>query len=941
MLKFKTLFGLCAFVLFAQFSFAQNATVRGQITDGETGEMISFANLFVAETSSGTTTDLDGFYSLELAPGTYNLTVSYVGYPDYKIKDLVLAANQEEILNIKLKVEGQQLETVVVTAKQLQNSLVALNTIRQKSSNLLDGMAAETIRQAGDGDAGEAIKRVTGVSVEGGKHVFIRGLGDRYSKTTLNGMDIPGLDPDRNSVELDIFPTNLVDNLIVYKTFSPDLAGDFTGGIVDITTKSFPEKKTIGGSVSFGYNPNMHFNSSFLGYEGSGTDFLGFDDGTRALPFNKFYKIPDPAVQEGTELFDIGNSFSKNLKAKAVGNNMNKGISFSNGNQFNKEKFTVGYNLSLSYRNNSTFYEDAQFNTYRMNPDLSVNELSANKVSEGDLGVQDVFWSAMAGAAIKFKKHKFILNAMRLQNGVSQAAYIRQADVFENPSVIFKDNLEYAQREITNFLAKGVHTFDDGKHSFDWSLSPTFIQVDEPDIRYAAFEFRDDEWIFAPAVGATVTRTFRNLLETSYTGKANYTLKFNAIGERESTLKVGLSGLRKMRTFDVQNYFARVIDQGAFGFNGDADKVFLEENLWNDERRTGTYIKGNFQPSNNFEATQQILAGYVMNDISLTPALKAIYGVRLEKADNLYTGSNNNETKIYDNEKVLDDLDLLPSLNLVYKLKEKMNLRAAFNRTLARPSFKEKSIAQIQDRISGRIFLGNIDLVATNINNVDLRWESFGKAGESISLGGFYKQFNNPIELVAFDATAPNNFQPVNVGTASVVGIEFEARKNLNFISPVLNGLSVAANVSLIKSEVQMKDSEYEARLNAARDGQTVERTRQMVGQSPYIVNATINYINREKLWSANMSYNVQGERLAIAGIGLIPDVYDSPFHSLNMKLGKTIGLQKRWKTSLSVNNILDSNRQKVYQPFEADSELFEFLAPGRTFSVNLSYMIK
>jgi len=235
---------------------AQKAIFRGQMVDAETAEPVSFANIYIEELGTGDVSDLDGYFSFELEPGSYNVVFSYVGYTDYKLTDLNLTAGAEEVMTIKMGV-GIELEEVVVTAEETRSSVVGILTLRNK---------------------------------EGGKHVYVRGLGDRYTKTTLNGMDIPGLDPDRNSVELDIFPTNLVENLIVYKNFTPDLSGDFTGGNVDITTKSFPDRKTTSASISLGYNPSMHFNSNFVGYEGSKTDFLGFDDGSRKLPFHRITK---------------------------------------------------------------------------------------------------------------------------------------------------------------------------------------------------------------------------------------------------------------------------------------------------------------------------------------------------------------------------------------------------------------------------------------------------------------------------------------------------------------------------------------------------------------------------------------------------------------------------------------------------------------------------
>ncbi len=940
MSKFKLIFGFLLVLFFGQGIQAQNATFRGQMIDQETTEPVPFANIYIEELGTGDVSDLDGFFSFDLEPGTYNIVFSYVGYNDYKLKDLVLAPGAEEVMTIQMGV-GIELDEVVVTAEETRSSIVGITTLRNKANQMLDAIPAELIKQAGDGDAGEAIKRVSGVSVEGGKHVFVRGLGDRYTKTTLNGMDIPGLDPDRNSVELDIFPTNLVENIIVYKNFTPDLSGDFTGGNVDITTKSFPDRKTTDLSVSLGFNPSMHFNSNFVGYQGGQTDFLGFDDGGRALPFHPLTKIIDPSQTTGPELFNITNSFSKTMSAQRVGNGMNTGFGFSTGNQINKQDLTIGYNLSLSYKNNSTFYEGNQYNLARYSNDADDFNLEQTQTGYGDVGQNDVFWSAMAGAAVKWKQHKFTLNALRLQNGTRSAAEITTINGFENPATLLKDNLEYAQREVTNFLLKGSHALSEGKHKIDWSLSPTIIQVDEPDIRFSAWERLPDGTLQqAPAVGAITSRTFRNLEEQSLAGKANYTLEFDQWSDLESKFKFGVAATRKMRTFDIQNYLVRVRNQGSLDLNGNPDALFATENILNSDDEAGTFIKGNFQPSNNFEATAQVLAAYVMNELPITSKLNMIYGVRLEKADNYYTGENNQGNIEYNNEKVLDDLDLLPSLNLVYKLKEKMNLRGSYSRTLARPSFKEKSIAQIQDRISGIVFNGNIDLVSTNIDNADIRWEAFGKKGQSVSVSSFYKAFKNPIELVIFDATAPDNFQPVNVGNASVLGLEFEGRKNLDFISPRLNGFSIATNITVVKSQVEMKEQEYEARKLAARTGQTIEKTRAMVGQSPFIVNASMAYKSLEKGWEANLSYNVQGERLAVAGIGYNPDIFEKPFHSLNFKAGKSFGKDDRMKASLAVGNILGSKRHRVYNGYNTESTTFQLFDPGRIFNLGFSYKL-
>ena len=286
------------------FLLAQNGTVRGTVYDDGTGEPILFGNVIVTGTGNGTTTDLDGAYSLSLAPGSYSITFSYLGYSDLVINDIEIKADQVTTLDARIQEESEVLNEVVISAKVSRNTETALATIKRRSTNVIDGISAASFRKIGDSNAASAIKRVSGVSIEGGKYVYVRGLGDRYTKSILNGVDIPGLDPDRNTLQMDIFPTNVIDNIIVLKSFTADLPADFTGGVVNITTKDFPESKTLNVSASLGYNPDMHLNDQYLDYEGSGTDFLGFDNGQRDIPTDRAIIIPtqvDVLKNEGNQ----------------------------------------------------------------------------------------------------------------------------------------------------------------------------------------------------------------------------------------------------------------------------------------------------------------------------------------------------------------------------------------------------------------------------------------------------------------------------------------------------------------------------------------------------------------------------------------------------------------------------------------------------------------
>jgi len=284
MKRLQSILIISIFLFFNLQGYSQKGFLRGKIIDEKTGEELIGATVLVTGTTNGTTTDFDGNYSLELEEGTYNITFSYISYQTQNYPAVKINADDVTLLNIQLGEAQVALDAVQVVGRASRKTEAALQVLQRRSSVVLDGISAQQISRLGDSDAAGALKRVTGVSVEGGKYIYVRGLSDRYSMTTLNGAEIPGLDPNRNTVQLDLFPSNILENMVIHKTFSPDLPASFTGGHVDIMTKDFPEKYTLQFSASYEYNPTSHFNPNYLTYEGGRYDWLGIDDGTRSIP---------------------------------------------------------------------------------------------------------------------------------------------------------------------------------------------------------------------------------------------------------------------------------------------------------------------------------------------------------------------------------------------------------------------------------------------------------------------------------------------------------------------------------------------------------------------------------------------------------------------------------------------------------------------------------
>lgn len=956
-MHFKYLLGFLSMVLAASFTYAQDGIIRGQIIDDKTAEEMIGVSVIIDGTATGSATDLDGKFEVKVAPGTYNLKVSYISYATMLIKDVEVKANEVKVLGtIRIKEDAEIIGEVVVTATAIKNTETSLMTLKRKSANLLDGISASNFKKIGDSDAATAMTRVTGVSVQGGKYVYVRGLGDRYTKTTLNGMDIPGLDPDRNTVQMDIFPTNIIDNITVSKSFTADQSADFTGGAVNIELSDFPDERTFNVGFGLGYNPQMHFNNNFITYKGGKTDFLGFDNGSRAIPTNRSNTVPQFANVVGNPNGPLGQEYQSILRGfnpqmgtlnKTSMMDYNANISYANMKKYNK--FSLGYNMALTYKNDTEFFEDAQFNLYAKPSNPSENEMIPLEQQNGSFGVNNVLLGKMAGVALKTEKSKYRISLLHLQNGEKKAGNFD----FENSNLganfeATQYNLEYSQKSLSNALIEGTHTLPK-KWKMNWKLSPTRSSIIDPDIRY--LRFREPNQTVSTEVGLP-ERIWRYLEEYNYSVRNDVTKDYMLFGSN-AKLRFGGSYTYKKRDYEIQSF---QIVPGNTTFTGNPEELFTEENLFSSNNSNGVRYEPLFIPTNpnKFNSSSHLAAAYVSNEFNIAEPLRAIIGLRVEKYSQLYTGTNQTGTLSLNNEKVLDDFDFFPSLNLIYSITEMQNLRFSFSQTIARPSFKEMSFAEILDPITGRTFIGSMltettsggtellwdgNLQSTKILNFDLRWELFQSKGRMLSLSAFYKKFSNPIEIVQYLAD-PGSFQARNVGDANVIGGEFELRQNFEFISPKLENLSFNANFTYTYSSIKLSESEFRSRTLSAREGEVIAQRREMAGQAPFLVNTGLSYTNPKWKLESGVFYNVQGETLLFVGFANRTNVYSVPFHSLNLKISKTLGKDDRMGLSFKASNLVGDVKEQIFKSYEADNRIFTSLRPQRTFSLSFSYKL-
>ncbi|MFT5020876.1 MAG: hypothetical protein ACI9CU_002280, partial [Polaribacter sp.] len=475
---FALLLALLTVTVFAQ----DNGFIRGNIGDGQFGGPLIGANVTIpAQSGLGATTDFDGNYSISIAPGVYEVKISYISFADQIMKDVEVKAGEVTKIDAVLEMSTQAVAMVEVVATVRKNSEAGVLMDMKNATVVSDGLSAQSFRKVGDSDLSGAISRVTGVTVQDGKYVYVRGLGDRYTKSVLNGMTLPGLDPDVNAIQIDIFPTAVLENVSVTKTFSPDLDGDFTGGLVNIVTKKFPEEKTTQIGLSVTYLPGQHFNSDYISYTKGKTDWIGFDDGTRSLSINGEANVPDE-VLNNPELERITRSFNSELATKKQLAFMNSSLSINHGNQINKEDGpTYGYNFVFRYANERNFYEDFQSNDYLKAQSLGGIEMDRQRTRIGDVGKENIMWNALLTGSMKLKKSSYTATLLYNQSSESTAAQRINQDVEQNQATLKEDILTYTQRSLGNFQLTGKYRF--GIVELEWGNSLSFSRVYDPDFR--------------------------------------------------------------------------------------------------------------------------------------------------------------------------------------------------------------------------------------------------------------------------------------------------------------------------------------------------------------------------------------------------------------------------------------------------------------------------
>ncbi len=948
--------------LLGVFTLAAQGTITGTMIDGDSGEPLMFANVSIEGTTTGTDTDFDGKFILEVEPGTYTVVASYVGYPTKKMESVVVKDKEVTYLDFTMTEDAQILEEVVVKAEKIERTEVALLVQQRKADKIQDAISSEEMSRFSVGDAAGAMKKVTGATVQGGKYIFIRGLGDRYSLSQLNGLIMPSSDPYRNGAQLDLIPANLLENIVTAKTFTPDQPGTFTGGAVNLKTKSIPEQYSLTISTSASYNSQSNLIDDFLTVDEGSSDKWGFGSNNRPLPQfiidananpdNEFYFDNNtPFVAERVnERFDgqeIGrlqdravSELSNKFQPTRTSTPVNHNLGFAFGNRYSIGDNPFGVILAGSFKREFTHLPDLTRQNWRL---LNAANGLQNR---GDLDVtqstESPTLNGLAGLAYKFGRGQeinFTTIYNRTADKISREAAGERPDNIIAPDFYRGTSLTYNERELIAYQLGGEHVLTENNIKLDWKVGRTNSFMREPDTRYFEYQYNSDFGdVTIPA--SNIQRPFhffRNLEDVQMDYKLDITIP---IKDTDNKLKFGTYITQKDREFQEYRFQVEentgetqrlMIDEeraanGEIGF-ADLDAYLAPENMGviGQSDRGGVilanYITDVSQLRNIYSGSADVAAAYGMATINIFEPLKFVGGVRFEKTDYLVESADTSAQN-----GVIDVADFLPSASLIYKISERMNLRAVYSRTVARPNMREITPFASFDPLLLLTYFGNPDLQRTNISNYDLRWELYPASGELIAFSAYYKDFKNPI-AAGFRDKLGREIQYGNPESAELYGAEFEVRKSLGFV-PGLQDFKVSGNFSYIISRMDALDFTDVA----------FERERPFIGQPEYIINTSLIYDNKALGLDGVVSLNVLGDQLLYVGLEETPDTYERGRAQLDIALRKKIG---NATVKATVNNLLNSPYLQSLEQGGDEDFIFSRFQTGINFGLGFSYTLK
>jgi outer membrane receptor protein involved in Fe transport len=913
---------------------AQAGRIAGRVVNPQ-GEPVVAAQVAVQGTQLRASTDVQGRYTLAGVPaGTHAVTATALGYSSKTVTGVAVAAGATATLDLSLSSQVLQLEGLTVSVEAERGSTGALLTDRRNAATVQDAIGAEQMRQAPDGDAAAAVRRVPGVSVVDGKYVYVRGLGERYGQTTLNGASLPSPIPDRKAVPLDIIPTALLESVVTAKTYSPDQPGDYAGGLVQIETRNAPTERVLRASTSFGVVQGA---TGQQGLTYPGGAFLGFDDGSRGLPSGIARNAPvnglpaDPATRQ---------ALVRDLTAASWGPGdadvpFNGGFGLAYGNEVSVLGRPLGVVGTLSWSTGVTQPEDRAERIYAISGDAPVEQAdfaATATAREATLG-------ALFNASMRINDTDRVTGTV-VYNRLAETEARVLSGTYENVGpYVDQYRVRYVDNSLASTQLRGEHFLAGlGELSLRWRMAYSHAGRLEPGTRTAIYTAAEEngERLFALSRTESGLLLHQDLSDNAWNPGVDLKLPAPFLG---STATLGFGGSADLRDRSV---YARRIRLGAQtltpGEQGlSPDDLFTEERI-GDGPGQFTLGEATFA-GDNYDADFRVWAGYALIDAELLRGLRLSGGARVEAAEMNVTPTNplNQVLQEYPAAS-LQNTDVLPGVNLTWQATPDMNVRAAVSQTVARPQFRELAPYLYADYFGGQTLVGNPYLERTRILNTDLRWEMFLGSGSVVSVSGFYKRFDRPIEPVALVLGTNAALTYANGDHADLYGTEIELRGNLGRLMPALQELSLNSNVTLVHSSVTAGASQVFS-FESPLQPDTIlasSASRPLFGQSPYVVNAGLTWDHGATGSMATLLFNRFGRRLDAFGGQALPDVYEEGRTQLDFTVEQALprGVALRF----SATRLL-GDRVRFTQSFpNGDKVVTRQYDLGRAFSLGLSW---
>lgn len=892
------------FLTLSHLLLAQQGTLSGKVTDKKTGEGAIGATVLVTGTTQAAPVELDGSYRLKLTPGTYAITIQSIGYKPLTFTGIQIQADQTTTLNGALEENAQALKEVVVTGQKQTGTEVAMIQDLKKAEVVVSGMSNDQIVKTMDRDAAEVVKRIPGVTIQANNFVVVRGLAERYNTVLLNDALTPSAETDTRAFSFDILPSSVIDRVLIFKSGSPDLPGEFGGGVVKVYTKNSVLENGTTFSISSSYRANTTF-QNFSHTQGSSTDALGFDSGRRSLPNNAPASVVVGQGVSSSESARFGQSLRNDWVARTGQAMPDLRLSLGLLRKFEIGRAYLSNVTSLSYSNTRE-----QYNVTR-------NDYEQQREADGRYKPKYEFIDKQSNTNVRLGLiHNWQLrlndrNRLELRNFLNQMG--QDQVVARSGAYLERDQdrrdfaLRYMSRTIYSGQLQGTHDLTP-RTTLTWLGGYNYVNRNEPDYRrYRSLRYLSDPdtepfRIQIPAQGNLfeASRFFSTLNENTVAGSGQLEQRWtgrDTTKANEYKLRVGFYAENKDRTFDARFFsnvrgneetFRRSIEREGI------ETIFRPENF---DPVTGLVVSEGTRPTDNYRGTNRLLASYVSLVAPISDKFNISGGVRLE--------NNRRRIEVAAAPEYNDGYTrtvLLPSLNAAYNFTQRSLLRLAASTTVNRPEFREMASFQYFDFANNWLVEGNQKLREATIYNADLRYEFYPSRAEMISVAAFYKHFDRPVESIIKEATGDLlTLTYTNARQAYDYGLEVEARKSFTeSASPFLQRLGVVLNASWIKSRVT---------LGGDADSSQIQ-SRALQGQSPYVINTGLFYQDDERGWQISAQYNVIGPRIAFVGDRDNGSLYEVPRNVLDLTATKT--LARRLDIRAGIQDVLNQPTRLV-----------------------------